>query len=143
MRASWLRTRGIMGRCATSPRLPSLSSLSPQVPPRASGGSHQRDILREFTALLALPNLASDGANIERNAAAIVAMLERRGVATRVLRLEGRPPIVIGHARRRRQRRRLGCGEGDPEWRLYARSAGDDKAPIVAMMAALDAMREA
>ncbi len=32
-------------------------------------------------------------------------------------------------------------GRIDPEWRLYARSAGDDKAPIVGMMAALDAMR--
>jgi acetylornithine deacetylase/succinyl-diaminopimelate desuccinylase-like protein len=29
----------------------------------------------------------------------------------------------------------------DPEWRLYARSASDDKAPIVAMLAALDALR--
>ena len=31
----------------------------------------------------------------------------------------------------------------DPEWRVYARSAADDKAPIVAMFAALDAMRAA
>ena len=31
----------------------------------------------------------------------------------------------------------------DPEWRLYARSAGDDKAPIIAMLAAIDAMRSA
>ncbi|HKV40033.1 MAG TPA: M20/M25/M40 family metallo-hydrolase, partial [Blastocatellia bacterium] len=29
----------------------------------------------------------------------------------------------------------------DPEWRVYARSASDDKAPIVSMMAALDAIR--
>ena len=29
----------------------------------------------------------------------------------------------------------------DPEWRLYARSAGDDKAPIIGMLAALDALR--
>ncbi len=29
----------------------------------------------------------------------------------------------------------------DPEWRLYARSAGDDKAPIIAALAALDALR--
>ncbi len=29
----------------------------------------------------------------------------------------------------------------DPEWRLYARSASDDKAPIVAMLAALDALK--
>jgi acetylornithine deacetylase/succinyl-diaminopimelate desuccinylase-like protein len=29
-----------------------------------------------------------------------------------------------------------------PEWRLFARSAGDDKAPIIALMAALDALKE-
>lgn len=28
----------------------------------------------------------------------------------------------------------------NPEWRLFARSAGDDKAPIIGLMAALDAM---
>jgi acetylornithine deacetylase/succinyl-diaminopimelate desuccinylase-like protein len=32
-------------------------------------------------------------------------------------------------------------GTTGPEWRLYARSAGDDKAPIVAMLVALDALR--
>ncbi|HSP45541.1 MAG TPA: M20/M25/M40 family metallo-hydrolase, partial [Chthoniobacterales bacterium] len=31
----------------------------------------------------------------------------------------------------------------DPEWRLFARSSGDDKAPIIAMLAALDAIRDA
>jgi len=31
----------------------------------------------------------------------------------------------------------------DPEWRLYARAAGDDKAPIIGMLAALDALRSA
>jgi acetylornithine deacetylase/succinyl-diaminopimelate desuccinylase-like protein len=31
----------------------------------------------------------------------------------------------------------------DPEWRIYARSASDDKAPIIAMMAALDGLRAA
>lgn len=30
----------------------------------------------------------------------------------------------------------------NPEWRLYARSAGDDKAPIAAILAVLDAYRE-
>jgi len=29
----------------------------------------------------------------------------------------------------------------DPEWRLYGRSASDDKAPIIALLAALDALR--
>lgn len=28
----------------------------------------------------------------------------------------------------------------DPEWRIFARSAGDDKAPVIALMAALDAL---
>jgi acetylornithine deacetylase/succinyl-diaminopimelate desuccinylase-like protein len=32
-------------------------------------------------------------------------------------------------------------GDVDPEWRLYARSASDDKSPIVAMLTALDALR--
>jgi acetylornithine deacetylase/succinyl-diaminopimelate desuccinylase-like protein len=34
-------------------------------------------------------------------------------------------------------------GPLDPEWRIYARSASDDKAPIVAMLRALDALRAA
>jgi acetylornithine deacetylase/succinyl-diaminopimelate desuccinylase-like protein len=35
------------------------------------------------------------------------------------------------------------AGSVDGEWRLYARSASDDKAPIVAMLSALDALRAA
>lgn len=31
----------------------------------------------------------------------------------------------------------------DPEWRIYARSAGDDKAPLAALFAALDALDDA
>jgi len=31
----------------------------------------------------------------------------------------------------------------DPEWRIFGRSAGDDKAPIIALTAALDALDEA
>jgi acetylornithine deacetylase/succinyl-diaminopimelate desuccinylase-like protein len=31
----------------------------------------------------------------------------------------------------------------DPEWRLYARSAGDDKAPVIAVLAAIDALAAA
>lgn len=30
----------------------------------------------------------------------------------------------------------------DPKWRIYARASGDDKAPIIALAAALDALRE-
>ncbi len=35
------------------------------------------------------------------------------------------------------------AGEVNGEWRLYARSAGDDKAPIEEMLSALDAMKSA
>ncbi len=35
------------------------------------------------------------------------------------------------------------AGATGPEWRLYARGAGDDKAPIMAALAALDALRAA
>jgi acetylornithine deacetylase/succinyl-diaminopimelate desuccinylase-like protein len=34
-------------------------------------------------------------------------------------------------------------GRFDPEWRIYARSASDDKAPILGLMTALDALRAA
>jgi acetylornithine deacetylase/succinyl-diaminopimelate desuccinylase-like protein len=34
----------------------------------------------------------------------------------------------------------LRAGETGPEWRLYARSAGDDKAPVIAALAAIDAL---
>src|SRR5258707_15431490 len=55
----------------------------------------QRAILKEFAAFLAIPNLASDAPNIARNAAAIQAMFEKRGVTTRLLTLDGAPPIVV------------------------------------------------
>ena len=34
-------------------------------------------------------------------------------------------------------------GDFDPEWRIYARSAGDDKMPIIALLYALDALESA
>ena len=144
---------------------------------RAWRTGHEREILAEFVALLALPNLASDTANIERNAAAIRAMLERRGVAVRLLRLPGAPPLVVGDVAAQRPGRTIAFYahydgqpadtaswnglpwtpvlrdprggelpiEGgvalDPESRIWARSAGDDKAPIIAMLVALDALR--
>ena len=37
----------------------------------------------------------------------------------------------------------LPADQFQPEWRLYARSTGDDKAPIIALLAALDGMRAA
>ena len=144
---------------------------------RAWRAQHEREILQEFSDLLAIPNLASDAPNIQRNAAAIRALLEKRGLTTQLLTLGDAPPIVVGDLAAPGAKRTIafyahydgqpvdpakwksdpwkpvmrdGAGHDvdwrnaktiDPEWRLYARSSGDDKAPIIGMLAALDALR--
>ncbi|HEY8458906.1 MAG TPA: M20/M25/M40 family metallo-hydrolase, partial [Blastocatellia bacterium] len=127
--------------------------------------------------------MATDAANIGRNARLISQMLERRGVKTRLLEIPEAPPVVYGEINAPGATRTLIFylhydgqpvepakwvggdpfkpilrsapleaegrdipfpAEGqkfDPEWRLYARSSGDDKAPIIAICAALDALR--
>jgi acetylornithine deacetylase/succinyl-diaminopimelate desuccinylase-like protein len=138
---------------------------------------HEREILKEFSDLLAIPNLASDGPNIQRNAAAIRAMLEKRGLTTKVLAIDRAPPIVVGDLAAPGVKKTIAfyahydgqpvdpakwktdpwkpvmrdktgrdvewqkSGSIDPEWRLYARSAGDDKAPIIGMLSAIDYFR--
>lgn len=136
---------------------------------------HEREIITEFLGLLAIPNLASNLPDIERNAAALVAMMKRRGVDARLLRIEGVPPLVYAVLPARRAKTTIAfyahydgqpvdpthwktppwqpvlrstAGAAiepvppiDPQSRIYARSASDDKAPIMAMLAALDALR--
>jgi acetylornithine deacetylase/succinyl-diaminopimelate desuccinylase-like protein len=120
---------------------------------------NQQPVLAEFRELLAIPNVAADNVNIRRNAVFIQRMLEKRGVKARLLETPGAPPAVFGELTVPGARRTLGFYahyDGQPvnpsEWRtgdpfkpvlegdrLYGRSTSDDKAPIVAMMAALDA----
>ena len=57
---------------------------------------HEAEIVRSFAQLLALPNVASDTANITRNADAISKMLEQRGFHTQKLTVPGAPPVVYG-----------------------------------------------
>ncbi len=165
---------------------------------------HEAAIVRELAGFVALPNVAADLPGIRRNAAALVAMLRRRGIEARLLTAAGdgagagaaaageagSPPAVYGELRAPGARHTLviyahydgqpvdaaewrsppwqpvlrsgplpasprdvdlaaladtpaGAGAIDPEWRLFGRSASDDKGPIVAMMAALDALRAA
>jgi len=125
---------------------------------------HEREILTEFMDLLSIPNLASDTANIEKNASAIAAMFTRRGAEVRLLRVEGAPPLVYATLPGRKAKTTIAFyahydgqpvdpaqwatlpwqpvikGEGG-EARIYARSSSDDKAPIMAMLAALDALK--
>ncbi|HET6680943.1 MAG TPA: M20/M25/M40 family metallo-hydrolase [Gemmatimonadaceae bacterium] len=148
--------------------------------------AHEGSILREFTELLAIPNVASDSVNIERNAELLLDMLQRRGVSARLLRVPGAPPVVFGELAAEVDAPgaqtlvlyahydgqpvdtaewngspwtpvlRSGAGvesaalplpvDGariDPEARLFARSASDDKASIIAMLGALDALKAA
>ena len=145
---------------------------------------HERPIVDEFVSLLAIPNIASDGANIKRNADFIAQMLQKRGVTPRLITVPGANPVVFGEIKtpgatrtivlyahydgqpldpkewatppftptlRNKQFEKDGQViplpvygvRFNPEWRLYARGAADDKAPIIAMMTALDAIRAA
>jgi acetylornithine deacetylase/succinyl-diaminopimelate desuccinylase-like protein len=146
-------------------------------------GSHEREILNELMGLLARPNLARDAAAIRVNASAVVAILEKRGVRTQLLEVEGAPPVVFGSIETPGATRTIifyahydgqpvdpkewttppwdpvvrdgpldhggkivalpPSGPLNPEWRVYARSASDDKAPIVALAADLDALTAA
>jgi acetylornithine deacetylase/succinyl-diaminopimelate desuccinylase-like protein len=141
----------------------------------------QPELLREYAALLALPNVASDDEGIRRNAAHILRLLEKRGVAARLLDGQGGPPVVYGELQVGAPKtvvlyahydgqpveperwasppwtpvlrdgplgpgaRTLDLGSlSGPmggEWRIFARSASDDKAPILAIAAALDALQ--
>ncbi|MGA3074108.1 MAG: M20/M25/M40 family metallo-hydrolase [Bryobacteraceae bacterium] len=121
--------------------------------------AHEQAILAEFMELLAIPNLASDQPNIRRNAAAVSAILEKRGLKTQLLEVPTAPPVVYGAIESPGAARTVifyAHYDGQPldpkEWatppwhpvlrdgRIYARSASDDKAPIIAIATALDAL---
>src|SRR5438477_4574612 len=69
-----------------------------QNPIRDYRRARERQILAEFTRLLAIPNVASDRENIRRNAEFVREMMQRRGLSPQLL--EGRtndtPPAVYG-----------------------------------------------
>ena len=66
--------------------------------PRDWVAQHRGDILREYLELLAIPNVASNRADIRRNAAHIMAMMQRRDLAPRLLESEDGtvPPLIYG-----------------------------------------------
>ena len=144
-------------------------------------------IIRELAEFLAIPNVASDTPNIQKNAAHLVEMLEARGIETHLLPIAGRGPVVFGKLISPEAKRTVifyahydgqpvdpsAWTDGKPfepalrdaaieaggkripfpansaarrgiyndDWRIYARSASDDKSPIVALLAAIDALR--
>ena len=141
-------------------------------------------IVRELAEFLAIPNVASDTENIQKNAAHLVEMLEARGIETHLLPISGRGPVVFGKLNSPDAKHTVifyahydgqpvdpaAWTDGKPfepvlrsdaieaggnripfpdkhpgayndNWRVYARSASDDKGAIVALLAALDALR--
>src|SRR5215470_12016315 len=62
---------------------------------RAYVSAHRQEILREFEDFLAIPNLAGDSTNIQKNADALAAMLQKRGLQVQLLKVENAPPVVL------------------------------------------------
>jgi acetylornithine deacetylase/succinyl-diaminopimelate desuccinylase-like protein len=176
--------------------LPCLARGQKTLPPTPAQVAHgvreyrmenEERIVRELCELLAIPNVASDTPNIQKNAAHLVEMLEARGIETHLLPVAGRGPVVFGKLISAEAKRTVifyahydgqpvdpaawtdgapfdpvlrsaaieaggkripfpanGAGAHEAyhdDWRIYARSASDDKSPIVALLAALDALR--
>jgi acetylornithine deacetylase/succinyl-diaminopimelate desuccinylase-like protein len=129
--------------------------------------AHEADVVQQFTSLLSIPNIASDNENIQRNADLLVSMLQKRGVDSRLLKIEGANPVVFGEIKTPSATHTIvfyAHYDGQPvtpsEWesnapftpvirkvngedRIFARSASDDKAAIMAQLAALDALHAA
>ena len=57
--------------------------------------AHEREILTDFTALLARPNVATTLADVDANAAYISGLLEKRGFRTELLRAEPGTPASV------------------------------------------------
>lgn len=75
-----------------------LCAQTPVEKVRQFRSANEHAILSEYFEFLAIPNHASDKPNIARNAAFIEAMLQKRGVQTRLLdsRTPGTPKAVYG-----------------------------------------------
>jgi acetylornithine deacetylase/succinyl-diaminopimelate desuccinylase-like protein len=181
-RKTLLGRTGVAGAIAATLAAALAAQSGPDAAARYRDANGPR-ILRDFAALLALPNRARDTADVEMNAAYIRDQLQAAGVRAELLRVDGAPPVVYGALTVPGATRTLGIyvhydgqpvdakawkhppfaptlytaameaggkprpmpGDGetiDPEWRLYARSAGDDKAPIAAILPVLHAFRE-
>jgi acetylornithine deacetylase/succinyl-diaminopimelate desuccinylase-like protein len=93
------------GAAAAGAGGPAPDRLREQV--RAYRLRHDKEIVQELAAFSSLRNVARDRADILANADALVAMLQRRGIAARRLEAAGSPPAVYGELRAAGARRTL------------------------------------
>ena len=147
--------------CVALPAQPTASQAAQQYT-----AAHRPELVRQFSDFLAIPNVAADPASLQRNADFLLEALHHRGVDARLLTLAGAPPVVFGQIMTPGAQHTLvfyAHYDGQPvtpaEWtippfqpqvksvdgeqRIFARSAGDDKAAIFAQLAALDALKAA
>ena len=140
------------------------------------------EILKDYAALLKIPNHASDLPNIRKNADMLKDIFSARGFDMQLLEIENAPPIVYGEKNVPGATRTYcfyvhydgqpvdpaawvhppfqpvlydhSMDDGgkpiefpgdsrtiDAEWRIYGRSSSDDKAPLVALWSAMDALK--
>jgi acetylornithine deacetylase/succinyl-diaminopimelate desuccinylase-like protein len=140
---------------------------APVLAAREYTSTHRAEATQEFSEFLSIPNVAADPANLARNADLLVGMLKRRSVKSRLFSIPGAPPVVYGQIDVPGAQHTIvfyAHYDGQPvtpsEWeggspftpvirevvgepRIYARSAGDDKAAIFAQLTALDALHAA
>jgi acetylornithine deacetylase/succinyl-diaminopimelate desuccinylase-like protein len=124
--------------------------------------ARQAELLEQFSALLAIPNIASDTAAIERNAAAVAALFQSAGAQVERLTVAGAPPVVFALFDTPGASGTItfyAHYDGQPvhpaDWtvppfqpavhdgRIWARSAGDDKDAVFGFAVALRALRQA
>jgi acetylornithine deacetylase/succinyl-diaminopimelate desuccinylase-like protein len=163
-----------------------VSAQSPEVLTiRKYGNKYAGNIINEFSEFLSLPNVAADPAGQQRNAAFIMAMMNKRGIQNIQLlnaSTQDAPPAVYGEVIIPGAKQTLifyAHYDGQPvnpaqwakelspfqpklfsdaidksginiafppdgsynsEWRIYARSASDDKAGVDAILNAYDAI---
>ncbi|MGB6309915.1 MAG: M20/M25/M40 family metallo-hydrolase [Steroidobacteraceae bacterium] len=148
---------------------------------RVYRAAHEKQIVTDFMTLLALPNVATDVPDVDKNAGYIQGLLEARGFSTQLLRAEpGTPAAVFAQLKVRGAKRTVefyahydgqpvsqkgwiiepfepsmrtalpdsqpvnwkeAQGPLDSNWRIFARSAGDDKGSIQALLSAFDALK--
>ena len=137
--------------------------MSAQIPAEAAKRyvtAHKPELTKQFSDFLAIPNVAADSAGLKRNAEFLGEQLKKRGVDSRMLSIPGVPDVVYGQLNVPSAQHTIvfyAHYDGQPvtpsEWenppfapvlrevngeqRIYARSAGDDKAAIFAQLTAL------
>jgi len=124
--------------------------------------ANEQPVMRELQELLAIPNVASDRGSIRKNAEHLRTLFTKRGFSVELLETAGNP-LVYAELRTPGASRTLliyshydgqpvdpkGWQQPDPftpvlrDGRLYARSASDDKSPIIMTLAAVDALKAA